>query len=282
MTDESLDLLVRMHAEESSLAPRIAAVLPDVARIAGAIATRMLSGRRWFSIGAGTSGRLCVLDAAELPPTFGTDPRDVVALIAGGPAALLEALEGAEDDRDAAERDLRAAGIEAGDVVLGVAASGATPYVAGGLRFARAFGAFTVAFSCRRDAAISALAECALEVDTGPEVLSGSTRLKAGSAQKQVLNMLSTAVMNARGLIVRGEMAAMRPTNAKLRDRAERIVRDLTGVDPATARTLLERSGWHLPTSLVCARHRVSVEQARSHLARHRGSVRAALEQDPR
>ncbi|MCC7170633.1 MAG: N-acetylmuramic acid 6-phosphate etherase [Planctomycetes bacterium] len=282
MTDESLDLLVRMHAEEISLAPRIAAVLPDVARIAGAIATRMLSGRRWFSIGAGTSGRLCVLDAAELPPTFGTDPRDVVALIAGGPAALLEALEGAEDDRDAAERDLRAAGIEAGDVVLGVAASGATPYVAGGLRFARAFGAFTVAFSCRRDAAISALAECALEVDTGPEVLSGSTRLKAGSAQKQVLNMLSTAVMNARGLIVRGEMAAMRPTNAKLRDRAERIVRDLTGVDPATARTLLERSGWHLPTSLVCARHRVSVEQARSHLARHRGSVRAALEQDPR
>ena len=282
MTDESLDLLVRIHAEEISLAPRIAVVLPEVARIANAIATRMLSGRRWFSIGAGTSGRLCVLDAAELPPTFGTDPRDVVALIAGGPAALLEALEGAEDDRDAAERDLRAAGIEAGDVVLGVAASGATPYVAGGLRFARAFGAFTVAFSCRRDAAISALAECALEVDTGPEVLSGSTRLKAGSAQKQVLNMLSTAVMNARGLIVRGEMAAMRPTNAKLRDRAERIVRDLTGVDPATARTLLERSGWHLPTSLVCARHRVSVEQARSHLARHRGSVRAALEQDPR
>lgn len=282
MTDESLDLLVRMHAEEISLAPRIAVVLPEVARIANAIATRMLSGRRWFSIGAGTSGRLCVLDAAELPPTFGTDPRDVVALIAGGPAALLEALEGAEDDRDAAERDLRAAGIEVGDVVLGVAASGATPYVAGGLRFARAFGAFTVAFSCRRDAPISALAECALEVDTGPEVLSGSTRLKAGSAQKQVLNMLSTAVMNARGLIVRGEMAAMRPTNAKLRDRAERIVRDLTGVDPATARTLLERSAWHLPTSLVCARHRVSVEQARSHLARHRGSVRAALEQDPR
>lgn len=278
MSDPTLDLLQRMHEAETSLGPRVAALLPRIARVASAIATRMKAGRRWFSIGAGTSGRLCVLDAAELPPTFGSDPRDVVALIAGGPSALLEAIEGAEDDPAAAEHDLRRAGLGVGDVVLGVAASGATPYVAGGLRFARAFGAYTIAFSCRTDAPISALADDALEIETGPEVLSGSTRLKAGSAQKQVLNMLSTAVMDARGLIVRGEMVAMRPTNAKLRARAERIVRDLTGTDATTARLLLERSDWHLPTALVCARHGVDVARARAHLARHAGSVRAALE----
>lgn len=282
MTDDTLDLLRRMHEAETSLAPRIAALLPRIAAVADRIAIQLRAGHRWFSIGAGTSGRMCVLDAAELPPTFGTDPRDVVALIAGGSAALLEAIEGAEDDANAAEHDLRAAGIASGDVVLGVAASGATPYVAGGLRFARAIGATTIAFSCRSAAPISVLAELALEVDTGPEVLAGSTRLKAGSAQKQVLNMLSTAVMNARGLIVRDEMVAMRPSNAKLRARAERIVRDLTGVDDKTAAALLASSSWHLPTALIRARHGIDADSARRHLALRRGSVRAAFDEAPR
>ena len=224
---ETEALLARMHAADTDVHVAVGEALPALARAADAIAARLEAGGRWFYAGAGTSGRLGALDAAELPPTFGTDPSLVVALLAGGTGAMFEAVEGAEDDADAGARDLVAAGMTARDAVVGIAASGATPYVRGALKEARACGALTVSVVCRPGAPLLEEAEIGILLDTGAEVLAESSRLKAGTAQKIALNMLSTAVMARRGLVYEGEMVAMRPTNEKLRKRAIRIVRDI-------------------------------------------------------
>jgi len=274
-------LLARMHAADAGVQAAVGAALPDLARAADAIAARLDAGGRWFYIGAGTSGRLGALDAAELPPTFGTDPALVVALLAGGKRAMSEAVEGAEDDADAGAFDLLRAGLTARDAVVGIAASGATPYVRGALREAKAKGSLTVSVVCRPGTPLLAEAEIGILLDTGIEVLAESSRLKAGTAQKIALNMLSTAVMSRRGLVYEGEMVAMQPTNEKLKRRATRIVAQLAKVSEEKAEDLLRRVNWHLPSALIAAKWGLSAEAAADYLSKKNSNVAAALSQPP-
>jgi N-acetylmuramic acid 6-phosphate etherase len=278
---ETLALLESIHAADLGAVHAVGDVLPDVARAAAAIADRLGAGGRWINVGAGTSGRLGVLDASELPPTFGVPPTLVTGRIAGGRTALVDAVEGAEDDEAAGAAEIRAEGLGPSDVVLGIAASGATPYVAGALAAAKEASALAVALVCVPGSRIAALADLAIAVETGPEVLRGSTRMKAGTAQKLVLNMLSTAVFDRLGLVWRGEMVAMRPTNAKLRQRAVDILGRTVGVPEDAARILLEEAGWELPAALVAARWRISPARASEWIAACRGNVARALEEEP-
>lgn len=277
----TLALLETIHAADLEAVRAVGKVLPDVARAAGEIARRLEAGGRWINVGAGTSGRLGVLDASELPPTFGVLPSLVTGRIAGGRAALVDAVEGAEDDEAAGAAEIRAEGFGENDVVLGIAASGTTPYVAGALGAAKAAGALAVALVCAPGSRLAALADLALVVETGPEVLRGSTRMKAGTAQKLVLNMLSTAVFEHLGLVWRGEMVAMRPTNAKLKQRAVDILGRTLGVAEEEARALLSQTGWELPPALVAARWRVTPSRASEWVAACRGNVARALEEEP-
>ncbi len=279
MTDVSatLALLETLHAADRSVMDRVRAALPSIAQAAAAIADRLERGGRWISVGAGTSGRLAALDAAELPPTFGIDASRVTAIVAGGEAALLTAKERAEDDSaDGAER-LRAIGLSAGDFVLGVAASGTTPFVRGALEFARATKTGTGALVCAENTPIAALAGHPIVIPTGPEVIHGSTRLKAGSAQKLALHLLSTATMDRLGLVFAGEMVAMRPTNAKLRERAIGIVERVTAASRSDAQCALETSDWNLPVALVRCRFGGTVDDARARLAAVNGGVARLL-----
>jgi N-acetylmuramic acid 6-phosphate etherase len=278
---DTLAYLAEIHAADLEAVRAVGRVLPDVARAVDAIAARLDAGGRWLNVGAGTSGRLGVLDASELPPTFGVDPSLVTGLIAGGRIALVDAVEGAEDDEAQGAEDVRRAGVGANDVVLGIAASGSTPWVAGALRFARDVGALTVALVCAGGSRLAAMADLAIVAETGPEVLHGSTRMKAGTAQKLVLNMLSTAVFARRGLIWRGEMVAMRPTNAKLRQRAVDILGRTLDVPPEAARPLLEEARWDLPAALVAARWGVPPARAAGWIAARGGNVARALEEEP-
>ncbi len=278
---DSLDLVTRLHEADRAVEVALTAALPAIARAADAIAERLETGGRWFYTGAGTSGRLGALDAAELPPTFGTDPSLVVALLAGGRAAMFEAVEGAEDDADAGGKDLSIAGLTGKDAVVGIAASGVTLYVIGALEHAKSAGALTIAVVCRPGGPIEKLADIAILLDTGKEVLEGSSRLKAGTAQKITLNMLSTAVMARRGLVYRDEMVAMQPTNEKLKTRAVRIVRDIAGTSEENAEDFLRRCGWRLPTALVSAKWGLSCEAADDYLSKQSSNVAAALTSPP-
>jgi len=277
----TLDLLTRLHEADRAVEDAVGATLPAIARAADAIASRLEAGGRWFYAGAGTSGRLAALDAAEIPPTFGTDPSLVVALLAGGREAMLEAKDGVEDDADAGARDLVAAGLHGKDAVVGVSASGTTPYVMGALGEAKRAGALTVAVVCRPHVPLEGLADIRIVLDTGGEVLAESSRLKAGTAQKIALNMLSTAVMAKRGLVYQGEMVAMKPTNAKLRKRAIRIVREIAGTSEENAEDFLRRVNWHLPAALISAKWGLSAEAAANYLSEKQGNVAAALTAPP-
>jgi N-acetylmuramic acid 6-phosphate etherase len=279
--NESLDLVTRLHEADRAVFDALGAALPAIARAADAIAECLAAGGRWFYTGAGSSGRLGVLDAAELPPTFGTDPSLVVALVAGGRAAMFEAVEGAEDDASAGARDLAAAGVTRKDVVVGIAASGSTPYVAGALEEAKEAGALTVAVVCRPGAALAKRADILILLETGTEVLAESSRLKAGTAEKIALNMLSTAVMAKRGLVYQGEMVAMKPANEKLRRRAVRIVSELATQTPEKAEDFLRKSNWNLPLALISAKWGLSAEAAADYLSKNNSNVAAALSQPP-
>jgi N-acetylmuramic acid 6-phosphate etherase len=271
------DLLTVMNQEDRSVPLAVAAALPAIENAVEAIVAARRRGGRLIYLGAGTSGRLGVLDAVECPPTFGTDPGEVLGLIAGGERAFLEAVEGAEDDPDLAVADLLAVGLTAEDVVVGIAASGRTPYVIGGLDLARSVGASTVSVACNLGAEISGHADVAIEVDTGPEVLTGSTRLKAGTAQKLVCNMLSTASMIRTGKVFHNLMVDVRPTNAKLVDRARRIVVAATGADPDAAAIAIDRAGGHAKTAVVMLLTDTDFPAANARLARARGDVRTAI-----
>ena len=277
----TLDLLTRLHAADRAVFEALEAALPSIERTADAIAERLEAGGRWFYTGAGTSGRLGALDAAELPSTFGTEPSLVVALVAGGRAAMFQPVEGAEDDASAGARDLAAAGVTRKDVVVGISASGSTPYVAGALTEAKEAGALTVAVVCRKTAPLEKLADIVILLDTGAEVLAESSRLKAGTAQKMALNMLSTAVMAKRGFVYRDEMVAMKPTNEKLRKRAVRIVAELAGVRAEAAETFLRKGNWHLPTALISAKWKLDATGAALHLSKQNSNVAAALTEPP-
>lgn len=255
----------------------VAAAVPQLELATQLMRGRLQAGGRIIYIGAGTSGRLAVQDAAELPPTFGFTR--TLVLLAGGAEAGAAALEGAEDDADAAVRELQEAGVGPADVVIGVAASGRTPYTLAGIQAARSAGAGTIGVANNPDAPLLTAAEVPILVQTGPEVLAGSTRLAAGTAQKIVLNALSTTVLVQLGGAYGNLMVGMEPTNAKLRERAQLMVAQAADVDPAAALPALESSDWDIKTAIVMLRTGVSVEAARSAVAAAGGVVRVALEQ---
>jgi len=266
-----------MNAEDAGVA---AAVGREAERIAAAtrlIADRLRAGGRLVYFGAGTSGRLGVLDAAECPPTFSTPPELVVGLIAGGPRAITRAVEGAEDRAETAEDDLREAKLSDKDVVVGIATSGRTPYVLGGLKFARSVGALAIGLSCNRESDLAAVADVTITPVVGPEVISGSTRLKAGTATKLVLNMLSTGTMVLLGKTYGNLMVDLRATNTKLLDRSRRIVSTLAEVPPAEAASLLERCDGEVKTAVVARLRGVSADEARRLLEDAKGHLRRAV-----
>lgn len=248
------EIVAAIHAEDARALAAVGAVLPAVARAAELLAAVLEAGGRWLYVGAGTSGRLACADAAELPPTFGIEPDRVVGVIAGGPEALARAREGAEDDGPAAQRDLAALGLGPADAVVAVSASGTTPYALAALAAARAVGARRIAVTCDPGAPLAAAAELAIAPDTGPELIAGSTRMKAGLAQKMVLHQLSTAVMVRLGRIERNRMTHLRPGSRKLWRRAVGIVAELGGVDEARARALLETTGGDVAAALRAVR----------------------------
>lgn len=272
-----LQIVQTMNEEDASVARAVAQALPQIAAAVEAITARMRRGGRLLYIGAGTSGRLGVLDAVECVPTFGVPPELVVGIIAGGDRAFMRAVEGAEDDADGGRRDLAAHNAGALDSVVGIAASGSTPYVLGALEYAKALGALTVGVACNTEAPITLRAEIGIEVAAGPEVLTGSTRLKAGTAQKMVLNMLSTGAMVLGGKAYGNLMVDVKVTNAKLAARARRIVAQVGQVDEDTAAALLAQTGQAVKPAIVMARRGVDAAEAARLLAAAGGFLRRAL-----
>ena len=270
---DSLALVRLMNTEDGQVVQAVAEVAQSIAAAIDRIAARLAADGRLIYLGAGTSGRLGMLDAAECPPTFSSSPDQVRALIAGGSPALCEAVEGAEDDAEAVERDLQGIELASGDALVAISASGSTPYALGGLRYARKQGALTIALSCNRDSELQRLADLAITPVVGPEVLTGSTRLKAGSATKMVLNMLSTGVMVRLGKVYGNRMVDLRASNAKLRARSLAMVVDLGGVDPAAAAEVLHNCAGELKTALVCVRKGVGPTKARQLLIRAQGRL---------
>ena len=270
-------LVDALHAENYAVAEAVAAVLPIVAQVVDILAERLGSGGRLFYVGAGTSGRLGVLDASECPPTFGVSRELVQGIIAGGETALTTSIEGAEDSPDVGAADLRERNVTANDVVVGIAASGRTPYVIGALNAARQIGAVAVAVVNVSQAQMREHADLTIAAVTGPEALTGSTRLKAGTAQKMVLNLLTTAAMVRLGKVYGNLMVDVRATNVKLRDRAIRIVQSATTADYNQAQTALNACEWRCKTAIVMLECHLSVSEATQRLQASNGWVRAAL-----
>ncbi|MBQ6961536.1 MAG: N-acetylmuramic acid 6-phosphate etherase [Clostridia bacterium] len=269
-----------MNRMDRQAAEAVEQALPQIAEAVEKIAERMKAGGRLIYIGAGTSGRLGVLDASECPPTFGTDEGLVVGLIAGGDYALRHAVERAEDKPELAVEALKEIGFNAKDVLVGISASGYAPYCVGGLDYARALGALTIGLSCNRDAIQSRHADIAIEMPTGAEILSGSTRLRAGTATKMALNMLTTLTMVQLGKVYGNLMVDMRPTNQKLQDRAVRIVQKALEIeDKAEADALLESAGRDVKTAIVMRSCGVDQAKAREALEKNGGFVRRAQAQ---
>ncbi|MDM7952194.1 MAG: N-acetylmuramic acid 6-phosphate etherase [Cyanobium sp. CZS 25K] len=256
----------------------VAAAAPALAAAIDAIASRLSSGGRLFYLGAGTSGRLGVLDAAECPPTFCSPPELVQGVLAGGAAALLRSSEGLEDLSEAGRDDLAQRGFGAADALVGIAAGGTTPYVLGGLAHGRALGALTVAMACVPTEQVPMPCDIDIRLLTGPELLTGSTRLKAGTATKMALNILSTGVMVRLGKVYGNRMVDVAVTNSKLEDRALRILRDLAGVPRQAGLDLLERSGGSVRLALLMAASGLEPEAARAALAQHGPGLRQCLE----
>jgi N-acetylmuramic acid 6-phosphate etherase len=273
----TLEMLRRINTEDQRVAHAVAVELPHIAQAVDAIAERMRAGGRLIYIGAGTSGRLGVLDASEMPPTFSTHPDQVIAIIAGGNAAITRSIEGAEDDAEQGKLDLANLNLAARDSVVGLAASGRTPYVIGALSEANARGALTISVACNRPAPIQDVAAINIAPLVGPEVIAGSTRLKSGTAQKLVLNKLSTGVMIRLGKTFGNLMVDVQATNIKLRDRARRIVATAARIAEDEAEQLLARADGEVKTALVIALARVSADDARRRLRDAGGSVRGAL-----
>lgn len=266
LADDQINAVNAVRAAASSIAAAVDAALP-----------RMEAGGRLIYVGAGTSGRLGVLDSVELYPTFSWPHGRAVALLAGGSEAMFVAVEGAEDDVAQGAADVRSVNVGKNDVVLLIAASGGTPYVLGALRAAREAGALTIGFANNPDAPVTGEAEIGVTLDTGAEVISGSTRLKAGTSQKIALNTFSSALMVRLNKVYGNLMVDLKATNAKLVRRAIRLTSFATGADQAAARAVLEQCGFHVKVAIVALSKNVSVEQARALLDSSRGSVRAAL-----
>jgi N-acetylmuramic acid 6-phosphate etherase len=271
------DAVALINDEDARVAEAVKRALPDVVRAIEGIVARLERGGRLMHVGTGTSGRLGVLDASECPPTFGVSPELVQGVIAGGYDACYKAVEASEDDHAAGARDLDARNVSALDAVVGIAASGRTPYTIGAVEHARALGAFTVAVTCAPDSAITRAVDVAIVPVVGPEVLAGSTRMKAGTAQKLVLNMLSTMAMIKLGYVTGNRMTNMRARNSKLHARSIRIIRAETGVDDAAAQAALDRTGDDLPAAIVTLKTGRAPEDAKAALESARGIIPKAI-----
>ncbi len=271
------EILTLINDEDAGVAEAVRRELGAIGRAVDAVVNRLERGGRLFYVGCGTSGRLGVLDASECSPTYGVSPETVQGIIAGGYEACYRAVEASEDDRGAGGRDLAARRLSSLDAVVGVAASGRTPYTVGAVEYARQLGAFTAAVTCAPGSEITRIAEVPIVPVVGPEVLAGSSRMKAGTAQKLVLNMLSTAVMIRLGYVTGNRMSNMRPANEKLRERSVRIITAETGATEQSARTALDRAGSDLPATLVMLKSGRSLEEARSALAAAHGVVTRAV-----
>jgi len=273
----TLEMLRVINEEDAKVAAAVAAELGPIANAVDAIAARFEQGGRLFYIGAGTSGRLGVLDASECPPTFSVPSTLFQGIIAGGDSALRNSSEASEDSPEQGAADLASRTLTGKDALIGIAASGRTPYVLGALAYARELGALTISLTCVRNSQMAAIADIAIAPVTGPEVLTGSTRLKAGTATKLVLNMLSTGVMIRSGAVYGNLMVNVQPTNAKLVDRAQRIIAAATGVDQPTAAKLLAEAG-SVKTAIVMQKLRLRQDAAEAKLAAAKGSLSAALQ----
>jgi N-acetylmuramic acid 6-phosphate etherase len=276
-----LEIVRLINEEDARVATAVGQQAEPIARAVEVIADRLRAGGRLIYIGAGTSGRLGVLDASECPPTFSTPPEMVVGIIAGGYGALTRAIEGAEDHPDKAVEDLKAAKLSAADVLVGIATSGRTPYVIGGLNYARELGAFAIGFACNDGSAMTDAADLMIAPVVGPEVISGSTRLKAGTATKLVLNTLTTGAMILLGKTYGNLMVDLKASNAKLIIRTRRIVAGLTGLTEDEAEQQLARCGGELKTAVVAHRYGISAEEARKRLSNAGGQLRRALNPEP-
>jgi N-acetylmuramic acid 6-phosphate etherase len=274
---DTAELVRRMNAEDRRVPEAVAERTEEIAAVVDAITERFRRGGRLIYIGAGTAGRIGVLDASECPPTFGTDPSMVVGIIAGGETAIRSAVENAEDDEEAAGESLRELGLSADDTVVGISASGRTPYVVGGLNYARSVGAFTAAIASNADSEIGAVAEVAIEVVTGPEFISGSTRLKAGTAQKLVVNMLTTLSMIKLGKTYRGVMVDLLATNEKLHARSIRTVSQLAGVDIDVAEAALKGADGSVKRALLMLAVDATPQDAAAALEEADGVLRDAI-----
>lgn len=266
-----------MNEEDSLVATAVKGVLPQVVQAVEGIVTRLSGSGRLFYVGTGTSGRLGVLDASECPPTFGVSPDLVQAIIAGGYEACYRAVEASEDDAQAGGNDLEARGFTRDDALVGIAASGQTPYTVGAVSYARRAGAFTVAVTCAPQSPITKVADVSIVPIVGPEVIAGSTRLKAGTAQKMILNMLSTATMVKLGYVSGNRMTSVQTRNAKLRGRAIRILVAEAGIDERGAIEALERANGSLPKALLMAKQGCSLEDAERALKAAGGVMSRAL-----
>jgi N-acetylmuramic acid 6-phosphate etherase len=273
----TLEILRVLNREDARVASAVRHELPRIGRAVDAIVQALRRGGHLFYVGAGTSGRLAVLDAAECPPTFGMPPKTIRALIAGGNRAVLHAVEGAEDSAANGARDLAKAGVTRRDVVVGIAASGTTPYVLGAMRFARRRGAVTIGLASNRRSPLAKQAQISIVPETGAEAISGSTRMKAGTAQKMVLNMLSTASMVRLGRVYGNRMIYLAATNDKLRRRTTRILEDAADVSASTAEHALRQAGHDLPLALVMLKTGSSVAEAQRRLRKSGGNIREAL-----
>lgn len=276
-TMSALEIVTVMNREDTKIPQAIEPALPDIARCVEWTTASVEAGGRIIYMGAGTSGRLGVLDAVECPPTFGVTPDVVVGLIAGGERAFVKAVEGAEDSRELGRNDLEALQLNEKDTVIGIAASGRTPYVLGGLAYAKEVGCHTVAISCNPGSQVGQAAELAIEVVPGPEVLTGSTRLKSGTCQKLILNMISTATMVRCGKAYQNLMVDVMQTNEKLVVRAQNIVMEATGCDRDTAAEKIAVAGGSAKVAITMILAACSLEEAKARLDRAKGHVRDAI-----
>ena len=273
----TLDMVRRINREDKKVAESVEEQLEEIAKAVDIIAGRMESGGRLVYIGAGTSGRLGVLDAAECPPTFSADPSQVVGLIAGGESAMFTAIEGAEDSDSLGEEDLKRIGFCDRDVAVGIAASGRTPYVIGALKYARSTGAPTIGVSCCPGSEITRITDVSISPSPGPEVITGSTRMKSGTAQKMVLNMLSTCAMIRLGKVYGNLMVDVKASNEKLIHRCERIVAVATGMSEEQAAECLSRCGYRSKTAIVMHLKQVDAAEADRLLMENGGRIAAVM-----
>lgn len=277
----SLEIIRLMNREDRKVAPAVGRTLAAIARATDEIVARMTMGGRLIYVGAGSSGRIGVLDASECPPTFGVSPSLVRALIAGGTKAVRQSVEGAEDRPKDGARDLRKIRLSKLDSVVGIAASGTTPYVLGAIAFAKRRGALAISVTANRRSPLARSAAIAITPEVGPEILAGSTRLKAGTSQKMVLNMLSTAVMVRLGHAYDNLMIDMGEANEKLRERAQWILKEASDKDVSAVTRALRQSGHELRSALIMLKREVSAKQARKILRESRGNLRKALGERP-